>query len=195
LIPVEINGFESYALMKLALERNANKELHNVASKKIDEGLTEVDAHYAGIKSEYAVAKTIGVEINMENMLRGDGGVDLIYRGHTIDVKYSSLELKMDLEKGLVADIAILVHPLKKDARYGKKIIKAVPDPYIEKPFLAWRSVKIMGFIPKCEFDEKHRIEDFGGGKCMVVGHGDLHDMSELKAWTQANLIAESKDV
>ena len=93
-IPVRLTDLELWAIWKLAEERNGKKEKHGVATKKIDRQVSDLEMHYIGIKAEYAVSKLIGTDFNPTNMLAGDDGSDFVYRGLTVDVKFSQFDLK-----------------------------------------------------------------------------------------------------
>ena len=182
-IPVSTNNLERWALMELAKKRNARKESKGIKSQKVDPGITDVQLHYVGLKAEYAVAKLIGVEIDLENTYEGDGGIDINYRGLTIDVKLSTRDLKHRLDKKVVADVIVLVQPLMQTTSSGAYHAKAIPDPMVDKKVFAWNNVMVIGWISREEFLSTCSVANFGHFDCNVVTANNMRDMSTLRAY------------
>lgn len=117
---------------KLAVDRYEPKRRAGVVDRLIDTSLDRVENDLLGILGEAAVGQFIGVKINSDDSLSGDGGVsDLDKNGVTIQVKttwYQSGRLLFKDAGGCKADVAVLVTRVT-DSR-----------------------VRIVGFIPMDQF-------------------------------------------
>lgn len=183
-IPVLMNNVERFGLWELATQRQAFKESHGIKSKKIDKEISDLDMHYAGLKAEHAVAKLLGLALNMENTYTGDGGVDLRYRGITIDVKFSSRHLNVNEKKELVADVVVLVNPLTSAMTYEKAHYAAGPDPRIStKPKFAWANSLVVGWISKTEYLSLRTWKKGRYDPYWYVSALNMHDMLTLKEY------------
>jgi hypothetical protein len=100
-----------------------------------------------GIMGECATALLLGVSIDSRIFDRGDGGVDLSYRGKTVSVKTTRTGW----------DFALI----NSDDR-GVKDINV----------LCWkidcRTVEVVGYLPAEIFRQKHKIKDYGYGNRYV---------------------------
>lgn len=180
-----INNVERFGLIKLAWERQALKESRGVQSQKVDESVSNLEMHYIGLKAEHAVAKLLGLEINMENTYEGDGGVDLHYRGVTIDVKFSSCHLNVRKNKEVVSDVVVLVNPLTIASKYNGAYYDAADDPNVTNPKFAWANSVIVGWIAK---DEYYSLREWKKAKFKnfdywSVSAHNMHDMFTLKKY------------
>lgn len=184
-IPVRLTDLELWAIWKLAEERNGKKEKHGVATKKIDRQVSDLEMHYIGIKAEYAVSKLIGTDFNPTNMLAGDDGSDFVYRGLTVDVKFSQFDLKFRIGT-FKSDIAILVQPLCGGIhKYGVQKIGAERDDRIKKVEFAWRNVLVIGWVSREEFSKKHIIRNFGYNDVEFMRATSLRPMWRLKDYAK----------
>lgn len=180
-IPVTLNNVERYALWDIASKRNKNKVENNVQSQKFDPNMSDMEMHYVGLKAEYACAKLLGLEMDIRNTLYGDPGYDLVYGKATIDVKFSTLDLKYRLDKKVVADIIILTQPLRKSAKY-KEVVQPEEDTLIQtKPRFRWAHILVIGWISRGMFNKKKEIMDFGHGPGYVVLASEMEDMRTLR--------------
>ncbi|MHC4412297.1 MAG: hypothetical protein ACYSW6_04875 [Planctomycetota bacterium] len=193
-IPMLINNVERFGLFRLSQERQAFKESRGIQSQKVDESITNPEMHYVGLKAEHAVAKLLGLEINMENTYGGDGGVDLHYRGITIDVKFSSYHLNVKKDKEIVADVVVLVNPLTTSLKYDGTYYNAVEDPDVAKPKFAWAHCVIVGWIKKGEYYSLRELKDakFKNLDYWSVGAHNMHDMFTLKGYAMS--LSTSRD-
>lgn len=185
-VPIELTELERWALAKLASERNANKERHGVRTRKVDNDLSDEEMHYIGLKAEYAIAKLLGVDFNPENMLSGDGGTDIIYRGLTVDVKYSQLDLKFR-PGTFLADVAILTQPLQRGShRYAGKVVSAERDSRVSKRRFAWANILVVGWVSRERFESEHVIRNFGYNDVEFMAAGDLSPLKGLRDHAKA---------
>lgn len=97
--------------------RNALKQANGINSNKHSDAATDLDIHILGASAEVAVARWLGVPVNADIYLSGDGGIDLTYQGVNIDVKMRSawgkdLLVMPDLSD-FRAEVALLCWPGK----------------------------------------------------------------------------------
>ncbi len=181
-IPVLMNNVERFGLWELATQRQALKDSRGVKTQKVDKEISDLEMHYIGLKAEHAVAKLLGLELNMENTYTGDGGVDLHYRGITIDVKFSSKHLNVRAKKEFVADVAVLVNPLRTIVKYNSIYYAADPDPHVStKPSFAWANSLVVGWLTK---DEYYSLRTWKKGRYVdywSVSADNTNDMLALK--------------
>jgi len=118
---VEFYGGEVVGAARAAHDRNAIKEAQGIPTKYRDPNQSTFSIHFFGIMGEIAVAKMLGVDINWEITLGGDGGVaDVVYRGVNIQVKTNmgknrEIWLYFRELEDFKADIAVLTMPLDVD--------------------------------------------------------------------------------
>lgn len=96
----------------IAESRQAAKDPNFAINKKFNANRGDIETHYLGFLGELAAARYLGVRPDTRALHTGDGGVDLVYGGMTIDVK-SRDRMRRDLAfytdlSDLQADIAIL---------------------------------------------------------------------------------------
>jgi len=117
-----------------------------IKNKKIS-GQGDFAIHYAGMLGEIAVSKAIGIPIRTDITFGGDGSVDMIYKGQSLQIKTST-------------------HPTTPPPRY---IIFNHAEDFstdwavscsIKTPCL----VKIHGFVSKKRFLKNAVEHDFGYG-------------------------------
>lgn len=133
--------------------------------------LSPLDAHYVGMKGEYAVARYLGVLPDVNAYQHGDGGIDLRWRGMTIDVKNASGDLVIPRLTDLRSDVIIVVSP-----------VGVEPDPYlsgVNSPH-SRRDVIIRGWVTRDQFQTAHSIKNFGSGPVPYMPLADLNSMLHL---------------
>lgn len=167
------NDFELWALWLLAGKRNAAKTEQQ--NKRVDKDLSDIQMHYVGLKGEYAVAKFLGIQLDMEILLAGDSGHDLVFKDRTIDVKVSQKDLKF-FPGAFAADIAVLVQPHTYKAAWHK----AERDDRVGKPIFAWKHSLISGWVWRKRFEEECYEHDFGYGLRNCMNAEDLYHPYEL---------------
>jgi hypothetical protein len=73
---------------------------------------TDRDILFKGLKAEMAFAKYFGLEFQRRIPKNGDGGIDFIIMGRTIQIKFSKIELFFRKKYGgMKTDIAVLIKP------------------------------------------------------------------------------------
>jgi hypothetical protein len=182
-IPVKLTELELWALAQLAKRRNTNKDDHNIESSKIDRWISNEEAHYIGMKAEYAVSKLLDTKFNIEDTLAGDPGFDFNYRGITVDVKYSQLDFKFR-PGTFKADVSILVQPLSTGIhKYGGRTVQAIPDSRVKKDKFAWKHVLVVGWVSRQRFEKDMTFRNFGYGDTEFLPAREASSMSELKKY------------
>lgn len=179
-IPVSFSDEEIEDMWRLATNRQGLKERYGVPTKRAATKLSETELHYLGIKGERAVASLIGEKINREHTPHGDGGADLVYRGLSIDAKFSQLDIKMYVDDSPKADILILVQPLRRTMNVGPYQADALPDPYVKFPALAWKNALVVGWITRKDFVDRHVVRQIGGFDRKVFYAHNMRNMRTL---------------
>lgn len=182
-VPIGFSRAEVAKMWCLATSRQGVKERYGVTTKKVDGQLSNRDLHYLGLKGEHAVAKLMGTQVNRVNTPHGDGGVDFIYRGLTVDVKYSQLDIKLFLDDSPKADILILVQPLTRPLRRGPYVAQAEKDPYIKKPVFAWKNTVVVGWITQEDFTHGHEIKRIGSFDRKLFRAHNTRDMEAIMSY------------
>lgn len=178
-IPIGFSNLEIESMWAMASSRQDVKARYGVKTKRIDRKLSEAELHYLGIKGECAVAKLIGGAIDRKHTPSGDGGVDLVYRGLTVDVKYSQKDIKFLLGDSPASDILILVQPLSRTTKYGPYMARAERDPYVKKPVVAWKNALVVGWISRDGFALKSKVKKIGSFDRRVL---EAHNMQRMDA-------------
>jgi len=145
---------------KLAHGRNDPK-IGVVRNRRIDQKRGDLQINFKGLLAEHAVATALGIKINKETGLYGDGGItDLVFRGKTVQVKYNFYRdgsLYFNFQSELKADIAVLVVP------------------HSEK------GLNIIGYITQDDFWKQCRPLDWGYGQRWGVPQSSLTNIMKLK--------------
>lgn len=120
---------------------------------------SRVEANIYGFKAEFAVARLLGLDPPVVNVLT-DGGVDLWFDDVSIDVKLTNKEngpLVFDNIDKFQADCAVLVaktsHPAK---------------------------MKVLGFVTKKLFELQSYSHDFGYGQRLVMNAESMKPIEKL---------------
>jgi len=175
-IPASFNDMELWAIHELANRRQGLKEKHGVKTKKVAEGLTDLDLHIVGRKSEYAVSRLLSVQLDMSDTQKGDSGIDLLYKGLAIDVKCSSgKNLKFKGTQPFKADIAVFCMPLTRPVTYENIHVEAEADSFISWYTHAWRNINIMGWVSRERFNQK-AFTDIYGELCL-----NWHNLNDMR--------------
>lgn len=134
-------------------------EMQGFPPRLENEKQSRTDANILGFKAEFAVARVLGLDPPVVNVLT-DGGVDLWFGDVSIDVKVTNRidgPLVFDNMKKFQADVAVLV-----GATDSQDILK------------------INGCMSRKEFELKSYSKDFGYGEREVVDAKDLHPIEWL---------------
>jgi hypothetical protein len=142
-----------------------NKEKHGVRDMMFDLKNTSEGINIIGHLGEVAAANLLGLTVNRDIYVHGDGGMDLELNGTTIQVKTSKLpKMIFNHHLGFSTDIAVLAQYIGEDNRHAEY------DPR----FLIW------GWIDKEGFMEKYYPYDFGYGTRLVVESIQLNPIDKL---------------
>lgn len=74
---------------KLSDERCSYKKSLGIVGHRVDVNSSNEEICYYGLLAEIIVAKLLGVKVNTELFMGSDEGFDLVWRGKTVQVKYS----------------------------------------------------------------------------------------------------------
>ena len=140
----------------------------SVKNNKIS-GQTDFGIHYAGMLGEVAVGKATGIPIHTDITFGGDGNVDMVYQGQTIQIKTST-------------------HPITPPPRFliFNSFEDFSTDWAISCSIQGPCTVRIHGFASKRKFVSNVVTHDFGYGTryCMDEKHlapiNRLHEALKL---------------
>jgi hypothetical protein len=157
-----VGAFELQYLVLIAERRNCVKQAFNVTNRRCD-SRTDFTLNLQGIMGEFCASKYLGVPLDTTVSIKGDDGIDLLYRGHSIQVKTRLVNrddnyLYFNSCEHFKADIAVLA------------IVTSVTE------------VSLLGWIKREEFCQKSQPGDFGHGPRQYVAQAQLHAMPKLKA-------------
>ena len=127
---------------------------------------------YFGMKGEIAVMRFLGLDLDraFKNTVKGDGGVDLVFKNSTIDVKSTSTDyLIFNNINRFRSDIAVLVKPM-----VGEE------DERVSNSKFSSRDVFICGWTTRAAFCNFHEIKDFRYGNKTVMRSNLLYPMDLL---------------
>lgn len=168
------------ALIVLAESRNTFKAGAKSKNRKIADTHTDFEVMLAGIMGEFAVGKTLDVAVDSTHHKGGDGGTDLKFRQHSIQVKTSSTDMLIfnQDDRRLTADLCVLTQ---------------VVGPC---------RVRIHGWCTRAEFYRDCRQHDFGYGvrdvldavhlrpiESLINGDSDIDDSGREIARREMNII------
>lgn len=113
----ELNAFQLQFGIMIAERRSCVKVAAGQAPRGIDKRQSNFSLHVHGVLGEIAVAALLGVKIDTSVTVYGDSGHDLVYRGHTIQVKTNSsqgptLYFYVPEKHKMISDVGILTQPL-----------------------------------------------------------------------------------
>jgi hypothetical protein len=151
LVQQEIERIEA-----IAAKRYVSKREKGITSKTIDKKHSQQEVDSLGVAGEFVVAKYLDLQLNEEELLIGDGGVDLITpRGFTIDVKTCrrsgwDFALSTNTLDSFKSDIGVLVW--------------------------AGEIYCIAGWTTKLHFAMYCKETDFGYGERLVIRNKDMFD-------------------
>ena len=155
---VKLSELDTYEIAWAATDRCKHKrDLGIVNTKRIDQKRDDYAITREGMAGEWAVAKVLGVPVNLELYAGGDPGWDFEVSGIKIDVKTSRAQyLLFNTIKSFKADFAIF-------AKY-----------------LNDYQIDLVGMISRQEFTQKCEIRDFGYGENFVMHPDNLTDVREI---------------
>lgn len=160
----QLDPFEMQFVVMAAERRNVGKQPNGVVDRKHATRFDDFSVNLIGMMGEYAVARSLGIKVDTEISLKGDGGaVDLDYKGVTIQVKTTATtgQLIFDSLAHFKADVAI-----------GCKII-------------APNKVKICGWVTQDVFYQNHYTTDYGFGPRKVMDLDSLFQLNEISSFKE----------
>jgi hypothetical protein len=154
---VKLTELDTYEIAWAAHERWAYKrDLGYVSSKRIDQKRDDYAITREGMAGEWAVAKVLGVPVNLDLHPGGDPGWDFDYCGVKIDVKTSRAKyLLFNTLNSFKADFAVF-------AKY-----------------LNDYQVELVGMVSRQDFKQKCEIRDFGYGEKYVMHPDQLIEVRQ----------------
>lgn len=125
--------------------------------------LDDFEAHYIGLLGEAAVSRILGVRMREDVTVAGDGAVDLVVRGQTIQVKTRKI------------DHAAMLLPFNslRDFSADWAVCCALASPC---------HVRVYGFISREAFAQVHHTRDFGYGPRCVVPASTLEPVEDMRS-------------
>lgn len=153
-------------LRSLARLMNEPKEAAGVRSRMVDPATDDREGSWIQVRSEYAVAEMLGVEMQAGAWLHGDGGVhDLVAPdGRTVQVKFSKHRTGRfalpHYEPALRADLGVLV------------VTAGPAEPH---------AVIVVGYVTRDRFTALARRVELQQGAQLVVDQADLEPVQDLR--------------
>jgi hypothetical protein len=135
------------------------KKMFGIASGKAAHWLSQVQADFESLESEWAVAAVLGGKPDYRHYPGPDDGHDLMVNGTSIQVKlnhYEDGDLYVNYDENMNSDIAVLVTPAG-DHLFALK-----------------------GWTTGTDFESLHEVRDYGYGKRKALPQTKLHPMRRL---------------
>jgi hypothetical protein len=136
-----------YSGMLSGLKQIQNKS--GLPNKRISNN-TDYNIFYIGMLGEIAVGRYLNIPVEPEVLKGGDGGIDLYYKGQSIQVK----------TRTFVKPPIYMLYTTKEEMVADWSILCTVESP---------TSVGIHGFISKTKFVQKAELMNFGYNDCYAV--------------------------
>ena len=174
---IYLNDDDCVRAKTIGAARQSKKPSHLTRRKSdvfSDDKLGEI-----GMLGELALACYLGVDLDENIYLHGDGGVDFVFNGLSFAVKFTHRRNGSLMVEGRNGDTNDRLHDLKADAivlTHGICVpkVKCVCN----EPGPKW--VCVAGWLPAREFMQKRTIRDLGLGTRHMVDKDQLRPMSEL---------------
>ena len=122
---------------------------------------TDFNIFYIGMLGEIAISKYLKIPLNPEVLVGGDGGIDLHYKGQTIQVK----------TRTHIAPPVYMMYTTKEELVADWHILCTIESP---------TSVGIRGFISKKKFVTLAKVMNFTYNDCFVVDEKLLKNIELL---------------
>jgi hypothetical protein len=149
------------------------QEAHGQIKNRRVSDLDDFGMHYMGALSEAAVAGVLGVPVRTDITFFGDGFIDLIYRGQTVQVKCRA-KPSFNGER-----YAFLNHLSEFVAEW--LVLCSVQSP---------SCIGIHGFISRAKFTKIHFKHDFGYGPRVCVKESSLAPIEDMTKAVQIEVAA-----
>jgi hypothetical protein len=159
---VRLHDRELEAVEELASRRQILKQGLAIRTKKFDRSRNDWEITFFGLMGEAAVARALCLAPDNSVLAGGDGGIDLVINGTTLQVKTPLANITRDFlyfndESGFSCDFGILCNIDRDEV-----------------------SVLIRGAISRADFIGKSIIKNFGYGERLCVHVSDLSPMDGL---------------
>jgi len=145
----EITAAADTEIRRKAAERQANKDAHQIQSKRFDPRRSDLEIHIEGMRAEYACSQVLNANLEWAITLGGDnntGDLTLI-DGRSVSVKFRRVKgwdfaLQSSSPNEFKEDIGILTYPSPTH----------------------FRAIKIHGWATRDEFLNNYHIANYGYG-------------------------------
>lgn len=155
---VNLTRAELIFAISLAEDVSINK-LH-IPDKIYDKNQNSFGTHYFGLLGEIAVARVLKVQINDTIFKSGDGGIDLEYKGQSIQVK--------------------TVNAYKERFVYFNNINDFNADWVIGCSLINASAIEIMGFASHGKFIKNMVVKNFGRGDRYSLSENQLTSIDKI---------------
>jgi len=149
ILPVNLTSADHDAIRAIAEKRQKSKA--KVRDQKIDANQSALELNILGAIGEFAFGTLIGQKPHVHRGRKGDGGIDFLYNGWSIDVKY--------IPTGGVLVFRSLPH-------FRSDVAVAVSGP---RGDLTPVTVRVLGCIGRERFRTLHRPHHFQYGDFVAL--------------------------
>jgi hypothetical protein len=112
---VSITPEEIERVRIFAIKVGENKRNNKVFDMRYNTNKSSEETDFDGFLAEFAVRKLLGIEFVEEFFEKDDGGIDIVYKGRTWQVKWCNYRFDghffINSNKELLADVGVLVIP------------------------------------------------------------------------------------
>ena len=132
----------------------------NMRDKIYDKNQDQFGTHYFGLMGEIAVARILNLKVNNTIFALGDGGIDLNYRGQSIQIK--------------------TVNSYKERFIYFNNINDFNADWIIGCSLINPSTIEIMGFASHGKFIKNMVVKNFGRGDRYSLSENQLTSIEKI---------------
>lgn len=174
-IVVRMTAVERLGLWKLAegRQRPKDKRLARDNRHKNDD---DVGLHYVGLKGEYAVAKFLGLELDMSETVAGDRRGDFQVGDLWFEVKNAYRNLLLSPNE-LGSEFVVMVKPQTEDTSFATAVLEDREELPADH---RWANVEIVGWLSSRLFYQRAKVRDFGYGDRYYVSPNELREPYKL---------------
>ena len=158
---IHLNAAELLLCVHAAGVRQGAKEANNILHHSKAADTPPFELHFLGLIGETAVAKAIGSSVRYDITLLGDGGIDMMFRGHTIQVK--TRDQRRDDQMFYFNDLS-----------------EFSAEWFIPCVLLSPASIDVVGFISRRKFETKMFTHNFGYGDRVCVRADALTPIEDI---------------
>lgn len=171
-MPQELQVILTQKDVKLAQDvaRLRNSKLGLVPNNRQSTKHSDYNINVVGLLGEIAVAKVLNVDIDRSFSMSGDGGVDISYENHTIDVKTTRYHRSL-----LIVNF---LDEIKSDMLVLCRVDPIVPT-----------NVYILGVVSARKFRRDHRQKKINGKNKFVMRWRDLKPISDWIYFVETGIV------